>query len=322
MSDGPLLETPTPGFVSGFVSIIGRPNAGKSTLLNALVGNKLAIVSDKPQTTRTSIQGVLTLPEAQIVFVDTPGIHDSGTLLNRRMMETVRMALEDRDALLFVADASTPLGDADHAALALIASTRAPVFLLLNKIDQVNDKRQLLPRIEEYRAVREFADTIPIAALKGEGVERVRQALISKLPEGPPYFPPDYLTDQPERFLGAELIRERILKETRQEVPHSVAVIVESWQETPKLLRIAATIYVERTGQKAIVIGAKGAMLKKIGSEARQEMETLFGRKIYLELFVKVRKEWRESSEFLQAIDWRSMVQAELEPDPKSDTEK
>jgi GTP-binding protein Era len=322
MSEGPLFETPVAGFVSGFVSIIGRPNAGKSTLLNALVGDKLAIVSDKPQTTRTSIQGVLTLPEAQIVFVDTPGIHDSGTLLNRRMMETVRMALEDRDALLFVADASAPLGDADHAALALIANTRAPVFLLLNKIDQVNDKRQLLPRIEEYRAVREFADTIPISALNGEGVERVRQALISKLPEGPAYFPPDYLTDQPERFLAAELIRERILRETRQEVPHSVAVIVESWQETPKLLRIAATIYVERPGQKAIVIGAKGAMLKKIGSEARQEMEALFGRKIYLELFVKVRKEWRESSEFLQAIDWRSMVHAELEPDPKSDTEK
>jgi GTP-binding protein Era len=305
----------SPGFRSGFVSILGRPNAGKSTLLNVLVGGKLAIVSDKPQTTRTSIEGVLTLDNAQIVFVDTPGIHKSTTLLNQRMMGTVRAALEDRDVLLYLADVAAPFTQEDVESLDALKKVSTPTLLLLNKIDLLQDKRKLLPLIEQYRAVREFDEYIPISAVKGEGLDRVREAILVRLKEGPAYFPPDYITDQPERFMAAELIRERVLRETRQEVPHAVAVMVEQWQETPKLLRIMATIYVERPGQKAIIIGAKGASLKKIGTLARQEMETMFQRKIFLELFVKVQKDWRQNPEFLKTIDWRAMRGRELEPE-------
>jgi len=313
-----------PTMRSGFVSILGRPNAGKSTLLNALVGGKLAIVSEKPQTTRTTIQGVVNLEGAQIAFLDTPGIHESGSLLNRRMMETIRSALEDRDLLLYLADASAgdataAFGDEDAKALALIRDVATPAILVLTKIDRLQDKRLLLPRIEQYKAVREFAEYIPVSAVSGEGLDTLRRAIVARLPEGPPLFPPDYFTDQPERFLAAELIRERILRETRQEVPHAVAVIVDQWQEKKDLLRISATIYVERPGQKAILIGAKGAVLKKIGTLARQEMESMFSRRIFLELFVKVRKDWRDSPEFLNAIDWRAMRGAELEPEPDSD---
>jgi GTP-binding protein Era len=309
----------TSGFRSGFVSIIGRPNAGKSTLLNALVGGKLAIVSEKPQTTRTSIEGVLNLDGVQIVFLDTPGIHGSGSLLNRRMMETVRSSLADRDLLLYLGDSTAHFSEEEVRALDVMRDLATPAFLLLTKIDRLQDKRLLLPRIEQYKAVREFAEYIPISALTGEGLDRLREAIVARLPEGPAYFPPDYLTDQPERFLAAELIRERILRETRQEVPHAVAVVVDEWQEKPALLRISATIYVERPGQKAIIIGAKGATLKKIGTLARQAMEAMFSRKIFLELFVKVRKDWRESPEFLNAIDWRAMRGRELEPEPDSD---
>jgi GTP-binding protein Era len=294
-------------FHSGFVSILGRPNAGKSTLLNALVGGKLAIVSEKPQTTRTAIEGVLNVKGAQVVFLDTPGIHTSSSLLNRRMMDTVRSSLADRDLLLYLDDSTARFGEEDVHALDLLRDVSTRAFLLLTKIDRLGDKRLLLPRIEQIKAVREFAEYIPISAVSGEGLDRLREAIVATLPEGPAYFPPDYLTDQPERFLGAELIRERILRETRQEVPHAVAVVVDEWKDQPKLLRISATIYVERAGQKAIVIGAKGATLKKIGTLARQEMETMFSRKIFLELFVKVRKDWRESPEFLNAIDWRAM---------------
>jgi GTPase len=296
------------GFRSGFVSILGRPNAGKSTLLNALVGGKLAIVSEKPQTTRTSIEGVLNLDGAQIVFLDTPGIHKSDTLLNRRMMETVRSALADEpDVLLYLADALAPFAEEDERALDAIRNVSAPALLLLTKIDRLADKRLLLPLIERYQAIREFAEYIPVSSITGEGLDHVRKALVARLPEGPAYFPPEYLTSQPERFLAAEIIREKILKETRQEVPHAVAVLVDQWIDEPKLLRISATIYVERAGQKAIVIGSKGAMLKKIGSIAREELEAQFSRKIFLELFVKVQKDWRESEEFLKSIDWRGM---------------
>ena len=201
----------------------------------------------------------------------------------------------------------------DDEALEAIRNVSTPVFLLLTKVDRLADKRLLLPRIEEFKAVREFAEYIPISAVSGEGLDRLREAIVGTLPEGPAYFPPDYLTDQPERFLAAELIRERILRETRQEVPHAVAVLVDEWKDQPKLLRISATIYVERAGQKAIVIGAKGATLKKIGTLARQEMETMFSRKIFLELFVKVRKDWRENPEFLNAIDWHAMRGRESE---------
>jgi GTP-binding protein Era len=292
---------------------LGRPNAGKSTLLNALVGGKLAIVSEKPQTTRTAIEGVLNMENAQIVFLDTPGIHTSGSLLNRRMMDTVRTSLADRDLLLYLSDATAHFGPSDTEALGVLQNVSTPAFLLLTKVDRLADKRMLLPRIEQIKAVREFAEYIPISAVTGEGMDRLREAIVGSLPEGPAYFPPDYLTDQPERFLAAELIRERILRDTRQEVPHAVAVIVDEWKDQPKLLRISATIYVERAGQKAIVIGAKGATLKKIGTLAREEMETMFSRKIFLELFVKVRKDWRDNPEFLNAIDWRAMRGRESE---------
>ena len=292
---------------SGFVSLLGRPNAGKSTLLNALVGEKLAIVSDKPQTTRTTIQGVANIGDAQVIFVDTPGIHKSTTLFNQRMMETVRAALEERDVLLYVADASVPFSTEDAEAIAALKNLSTPTLLLVNKIDRVQDKRQLLPLIEQFKTVREFDEYIPVSATTGEGLDRVRSAIVSRLPEGPSYFPADHLTDQPERFLAAELIREQILRHTRQEVPHSTAVLIDRWEAGPKLTRIAATIYVERPGQKAILIGAAGASLKKIGTLARYEIEKMVGHKVFLELFVKVQKDWRENSEFLNSIDWRSM---------------
>jgi len=295
-------------FRSGFVSLIGRPNTGKSTLLNALVGQKVAIVADKPQTTRTSIQGVLTMPGAQIVFLDTPGIHRADTALNKRLMDAVRAAVEERDLLLLLADASRPLSKDDRQALDLARKAHAPVVLVLNKIDLVKDKAALLPLIEQYRAAFEFVDYVPISATKGQGLDQLKKVILQHIPEGPEYFPEDHVTDQPERFLAAELIREKILQATRQEVPHSVAVIVDQWEETERLTRIFATIRVEREGQKGIVIGTKGAMLKRIGTLARHEMEKLFGVKIYLDLHVRVQKGWRDKAAFLNALDWRTMA--------------
>jgi GTP-binding protein Era len=294
-------------FLSGFVSILGRPNAGKSTLLNALVGAKLAIVTATPQTTRTLIQGVLNLDGAQIVFLDTPGIHKPDSPFNRRMMESVRIALQERDLLVFVTDALKPFGPGDREAMELVRAARTPVLLALNKIDRLKDKGLLLPLIEQYQSLYGFADYLPVSALTGEGLDELRQAMVSRLPEGPAYFPPDHLTDQPERFLAAELIREKLMLETREEVPHALAVLIERWAETPQLTRISATIYVEREGQKAIVIGAGGSRLKSIGTAARREIEALLGRQIFLELFVKIRPHWRDNPRMLEALDWRSM---------------
>jgi GTP-binding protein Era len=296
------------GFRSGFVSLVGRPNTGKSTLLNALVGQKVAIVAAKPQTTRTSIQGVVTRPEAQIVFVDTPGIHKADSPLNKRMMDTVRAALEERDLLLLVVDASLQFGEEDRRAVDLVRKSGTPVVLVLNKIDLLKEKARLLPLISQYKETHEFADYIPVSAVKGDGLEDLRQAILARLPEGPAYFPEDYVTDQPERYLAAELIREKVLHATRKEVPHSVAVMVDKWEETPTITRIYATIRVERDGQKAIVIGTGGAMLKKIGTLARLEMERLFGVRIYLDLHVRVEPGWRGKSAFLNALDWRTMT--------------
>ena len=296
-------------FRSGFVSLVGRPNAGKSTLLNALIGQKVAIVADKPQTTRTSIQGVLTLPgRAQIVFVDTPGIHAPDSMINKRMMDAVHAALEERDLLLFLADATRPFGEADRRAIEIVSRTSTPVIAVLNKVDLVKDKGVLLPLIEQYKTAFEFAEYVPISAVKGIGLDDLRKVILERLPEGPAYFPEDYVTDQPERFLAAELVREKVLLVTRQEVPHSVAVVVDRWEETPALTRIYATIRVERPGQKAIVIGSQGATLKKIGTLARQDMERLFGVKIYLNLHVRVQPGWREKAAFLDALDWRTMA--------------
>jgi GTP-binding protein Era len=295
-------------FRSGFVSLIGRPNAGKSTLLNALVGQKVAIVTDKPQTTRTSIQGVLTLPEAQIVFLDTPGIHKADTQLNKRLMAAVRASIDQRDLLLFVADATQGFGQEDRRAIDLARRAETPVALVLNKIDLIMEKARLLPLIEQYKAAFDFADYLPISATRGKGLDELREAIVARLPEGPAYFPEEHVTDQPERFLAAELIREKVLQATRQEVPHSVAVTVDKWEETPALTRIFASIRVERPGQKAIVIGAKAATLKRIGTLARKEMESLFGVKIYLDLHVRVQPAWREKAAFLDALDWRTMT--------------
>lgn len=296
---------PNPHYRSGFVAILGRPNAGKSTLLNALMGTKLAIVASKPQTTRTSIQGVLTTPEAQIVFIDTPGIHKAATLLHKHMMDAVRAAAESPDLVLFVIDALAPASDEDAHAIGMVKKTGAPAIAVLNKIDWLQEKPKLLEIIQRYRQMHEFAAYVPVSALKGQGLDELKREIVARLPEGPPMFPEDYLTDQPERFLAAEILREKILHVAKQEVPHAVAVGIDSWKDDGWLLRIAATILVERPGQKAIVIGAQGAALKKIGTAARQEMERTFGRKVFLETNVKVRPHWRENPAFLTMVDWR-----------------
>jgi GTP-binding protein Era len=290
----------------GFVSILGRPNAGKSTLVNALVGQKIAIVTDKPQTTRTSIQGVWTSDAAQIVFLDTPGIHAAASPINRRMMQAVAGALDGRDLLLFVADATREPRPEDQLALEWVKHSQTPAFAVLNKVDLLSDKGLLLPLTETYKGWHEFEEFFPVSAQTGEGLEQLRAAMIQRLPLGPACFPADYLTDQPERFLVAETIREKVLLVTRQEVPHSVAVTIEEWTETPRLFKIAATIHVERNGQKPIVIGAAGARLKEIGTQARGDCEKLLGKKMFLQLFVKVSEKWREREEFLNQLDWRT----------------
>lgn len=297
-------------FVSGFVSILGRPNSGKSTLLNALTGTKLAIVADKPQTTRTTIQGVWTTEKSQVVFVDTPGIHAGESLFNRRMMQSIGEALKERDLLLFMIDATAKPGPLDEQAVELIKSGGAPVFAVVNKIDAVAKKGALLEVIERYRQWFEFEEFYPVSALTGEGLEELKAAILKKMPEGPAWFPADHVTDQPERFLASEIVREKILAATRQEVPHSVAVLVDEWKEEGRLTRISMTVHVERAGQKVILVGAKGAKLKAIGTEARVELESVLGTKVFLALFVKVSPKWRENEQFLKELDWRAMLGA------------
>lgn len=296
----------------GFVSVAGRPNAGKSTLLNALVGEPIAITAHQAQTTRTTIQGVLNTPEAQIIFIDMPGIHRSDTLLNRRMMETVREALLDRDLILFVTDATrTPTEEDEHALSAMGKSAKA--VLVLNKVDRVKDKPLLLPLIEYYTARFPFLSSVPVSARTGEGLDELKHIIVETIPEGDPLFPEDYLTDQPLRFMAAEIIREQILRITREEVPHSTAILIDKWEETPNLTKIAATIHVERPGQKVILIGAGGQNLKKIGTGARHRLERLLEHKVFLSLFVKVKPNWREDPSFLNAIDWRAMIGSDTE---------
>jgi len=304
----PTWDGAVPGFHSGFVSILGRPNAGKSTLLNTLVGTKVSIVADKPQTTRTTIQGVVTTEKAQIVFADTPGIHRADSTINKRMMDTLRAALNDRDLLVFVADATLEVTARDAEAVDLLKKTKTPVILALNKIDLVKNKSRLLAQLERYRSLHDFAEYVPVSAQTGENLDKLRDLIVARLPEGPAYFPTDHITDQPERFFAAELVREKILLETRQEVPHAIAVMVDKWEETPRLIRVFATVYVEKEGQKGIIIGAGGAMLKHVGTLARQEMERFFAKKIYLDLHVKVQPDWREKPAFLDALDWRTMA--------------
>lgn len=294
----------------GFAAIAGRPNAGKSTLLNALVGEKVAIVAARPQTTRTRIQGVLTEPDAQMVFVDTPGIHRSDSYFNRRMMTAVREALDSPDVRLYVVDVSRAPGEEEWQALDTLRRAHAaepkPSILVMNKIDLLDDKRQLLPVIDAFRQRHPFDEFLPVSALRGEGLDDLKAAIRKYLPAGPPLFPEDYLTDQPERYLAAEMIREQILKHTHDEIPHSVAVKVEQWESQPRLTRVHATITVERPGQKAIVIGAGGQMLKRIGAAARQEIESLTGTKVFLQLFVNVKPNWRTNEAFVNELDWRT----------------
>lgn len=301
-------------FHSGFVSIIGRPNAGKSTLLNALVGEKIAIVTEKPQTTRTRIQGMVNVkaqkgrPAGQIIFIDTPGVHRPDSKLNRRMMQEIYDALESRDIILLIVDVTEKFGPGDEQVLEMVKKTGGPVFLLLNKIDRIR-KDALLPIIEQYSKRHEFQEIIPISASKGDGLDVLTDKIIRALPEGPRYFPKDQFTDQPERFLAAEIIREKVLLKTGKEVPYAIAVIVERYEETERLTRISAAIFCERDGQKAILIGKGGARLKEIGTAARLELEKLLSKKIFLELFVKVKPGWRESAAFVEELDWRRQLE-------------
>ena len=342
----------TMAFRSGFVSIIGRPNAGKSTLLNALLGQKLAIVTHKPQTTRTRIHGVLEVPlkkkakgepghpAAQVILVDTPGVHKPDTQLDRRMMQEVHDALESRDAVLFIVDVThrlprvaedgsvkakaftasrkTMSAAEDDFALSLIKKLECPVILVLNKMDAI-PKKDLLPLIAHWSALHPFADVIPISARKKEGLDLLLEKVVGVLKEGQRYFPKHQLTDQPERFLVAELIREKILMLNGEEVPYATAVVIEKFEEPASmkklkdgklpLTKISAAIFCERTGQKAILIGKQGEMLKRIGTSARKDIEGLLGTRVFLELFVKVQEEWRSSRGFVEDLDWRRQLE-------------
>jgi GTPase len=293
---------------AGFVAIIGRPNAGKSTLLNRLVGQKIAIVTSKPQTTRNRIQGIVTRPEGQIVFIDTPGLHEAESALGRQMMREVAAALEGIDLLLLVVDASRTLPFADELLLERARRFSGKSILVLNKIDRL-PRPKLLPLIEAFRKAFEFSAIVPISALKGSGCEELAEEILRQLPEGEPYFPEDQVTDQPERFLAAEIVREKAIQVMYHEVPYALAVFVEKFEESPKLLRIEATMNVERHTQKKILIGHKGEMLKKVGTEARKELEKIFGIKVYLGLFVKVVPNWRENPQKVRELDWHFQLE-------------
>ncbi len=348
-------------FRSGFVSIIGRPNAGKSTLLNALLGQKLAIVTHKPQTTRTRIHGVLEVPlkkktkevaghpAAQIVMVDTPGIHKPDTQLDRRMMQEVHDALESRNAVLFIVDVTHKLPKVDpnapapkitgrmtlsaaedDFALQLIQKLDCPVILLLNKIDTISPA-EIMPLIAHWSGLYKFAEIIPISARKKINLDLMLDKVVDLLPEGQRYFPKHQLTDQPERFLVAELIREKILLLTGEEVPYATAVVIEKYEEPPAqagkakagaklpVTKISAAIFCERTGQKAILIGKQGSMLKEIGTAARKDIESLLGTRVFLELFVKVQEDWRSKPGFIEDLDWRRQLEQIAEKQAKEE---
>ena len=295
-------------FRSGFVAIIGRPNAGKSTLVNRLVGQKIAIVTSKPQTTRNRIQGIVTRTEGQIIFVDTPGLHEADSALGRQMMQEVAAALEGIDVLLLMADASVTQPHKDDLLLEKAKRFRGKTILALNKIDRL-PKPKLLPLIEAFAKAFEFSAIVPISALKGDGCGELLEEIMKQLPEGEAYFPEDQVTDQPERFLAAEIIREKAIQVMYHEVPYALAVFVEKFEETPKLLRIEAVMNVERDSQKKILIGRKGEVLKSIGTAARKELEALFGAKIYLGLYVKVAPDWREDPHRVRELDWRFQLE-------------
>ena len=288
---------------SGYVAFIGRPNAGKSTLLNHLVGEKIAAVSNKPQTTRHRIQGIVTSDEGQIVFVDTPGVHKPGYLLNRRMMAAVHDAILSVDVVVLMRDASVSTGNGDKFVFDLVKQSGKTAVLVLNKIDKVKDKTALLPLIEEYSKEYDFAEIVPISALKGDAVENLLKQITKHLPEGEPIFDADEMTDQPLRVLVAEMVREKILQTTGEEIPYVTAVVTEKYDESdPNVTKIYCAIYVERDSQKPIIIGKQGAKLKKIGTDARIQIEQLLGKKVFLKLFVKVVEDWRNRARELNEI--------------------
>jgi GTP-binding protein Era len=292
----------TEGHKSGVVALVGRPNAGKSTLLNQLVGEKIAIVSDKPQTTRTRIRGVLNRPEGQIIFVDTPGIHKPGYELNRRMMAMVTDALSTVDLVMLMIDATQAMGSGDRFVIDMLKRVNTPAFLLPNKIDLMRDKSRLLPLIAAYTAEREFAEVIPVSALRADGTETLVRKIFDYLPAGPPLYPEEELTDQPERAIVAELVREKILRATSEELPYVTAVVTESWEEAESLTRIHCLIYVEKPSHRAIIIGRGGERLKQIGAAARADIEKLLGRHVFLGLYVKVREHWRDDQGALDEL--------------------
>lgn len=288
---------------AGFVALVGRPNAGKSTLLNRLVGQKLAIVSDKPQTTRNRIAGVRQSPEGQIVFVDTPGIHKPLHRLNVRMVDAAREALGEVDVIAVVVDGSEPGGAGDRFLMDMVRTANAPRVLVLNKVD-VCDKTALLPRLADYEREVGFAELVPVSALTGENVDRLIAALLTHLPDGDPIYPADYLTDQPERFFVAELVREQVLQQTHDELPFSTAVVVDKFEEPDAkgLMRLFCTILVDRASQKPILLGKGGTRIKEIGTQARKELERFFDARVFLDLHVKVREGWREDERMLDSL--------------------
>ena len=302
--EGAKMGEPGPTFRSGFVTVLGKPNVGKSTLINALVGQKVAIVSEKPQTTRHRLLGVLTRPEHQIVFIDTPGVHQPRHKLGEYMVAVARRAVPDADVLLVMVDVSHPPSDEDEATVRLATQAKAPRLLVGNKADLVARDR-VDEAFRPYRELGDFDDYLLISALKGKNLDELEAAIVERLPEGPPYFPADMVTDQPEQFLVAELVREQVLHFTRQEIPHSVAVTIDEWTTRREdLVHIGATIFVEKDSQKGIIIGAGGEMLKRIGQAARQGIELLIGSKVYLELWVKVAKGWRKDEAMLRQFGY------------------
>lgn len=295
-------------FKAGYVAIIGRPNAGKSKLVNTLVGQKVSIVSPKPQTTRNRIQGILNRDDAQIILIDTPGIHKAENVLSRQMLQELRQSVEGINVLSLIVDAAAGFGSGDRFALEWVRRFHGPVYLLLNKVDRV-EKPVLLPLIDRYRREFEFAEIFPISALTGEGCFDLTKSWLGRLPEHPPYFPPDQFTDQPERFLASEVIREKAIRATREEVPYAIAVLINNFEEGEKLLRIRAAVYVERDGQKAILIGKAGETIKKIGTQARKELEILLGTHIFLELAVRVQPQWRQNPAVVRQLDWHRQLE-------------
>ena len=295
------------GYKSGFVSIVGRPNVGKSTFLNRVIGQKIAIMSDKPQTTRNKVQGVLTQTNSQTIFIDTPGIHKPKHKLGEFMLKVSRNALKEVDIIMFMVNAEQEIGKGDEFIIDMLEGNKTPVFLVINKIDQIHPD-QLAGIIDSYKDKFNFAEIIPISALQGNNVEQLLTTIEKYLPEGPQYYPADQVTDHPERFIISEMIREKVLHLTREEIPHSIAVVIDKIkrdEENENMIRVQATIMVERDSQKGIVIGKKGALLKQVGTEARKDIEMLLGSKVFLELWVKVQKDWRNKQGHLRDFGFR-----------------